>query len=308
MHIPDNFLSPPVWASLDVIALPAFGLAARAARSTLEEGRVPLLGVMGAFIFAAQMINFPVGIGTSGHLVGGALLAFTVGPACAAVVMTAILAVQAFVFQDGGILALGANVCNMALAGVLAGYLPYYLFGRGRFRRSSMFAGAFLSVLVSAGMALTELFMSGVRMPRSMLILSIALFVVSAAIEGAITVAVMRVIEKLNPGWVREPALSNRRTVAVFASAAACLAGAGFLLASTAPDGLQSLGQQLGIHASALLHAPMSDYDLPFLSSPWARRAAAGLTGLLLIYGACLSAGRLFTARAPRETALSRGS
>ena len=82
---------------------------------------------MGAFIFAAQMINFPVGPGTSGHLVGGTLLAIALGPAPAAVVMTAILAIQALVFQDGGILALGANVFNMAIAGVLAGYAPYRL-------------------------------------------------------------------------------------------------------------------------------------------------------------------------------------
>jgi len=76
---------------------------------------------MGAFVFAAQMINFPVGIGTSGHLVGGALLACTLGPAAACVVMSAILAIQALVFQDGGILALGPNVINMAIVGVLAG-------------------------------------------------------------------------------------------------------------------------------------------------------------------------------------------
>ena len=86
-----------------------------------------MLGVMGAFVFAAQMINFPVGVGTSGHLLGGALLAQTLGPSAAAVTMTAILAIQALVFQDGGVLALGANVFNMALVGVLAGYLPYRL-------------------------------------------------------------------------------------------------------------------------------------------------------------------------------------
>src|SRR5438445_6573353 len=121
MHIPDGFLSPPVWAALDIAALPAVGYMARKAQSGFDEAKVPLLGVMGAFVFAAQMINFPVGIGTSGHLVGAALLAVTLGPAPATVVMTAILAIQALVFQDGGILALGANVTNMAVAGTLAG-------------------------------------------------------------------------------------------------------------------------------------------------------------------------------------------
>src|SRR5437016_12167788 len=125
MHIPDNFLSTPVWVALDAISIPAAGLMVRRAGRQVEDTRVPLLGVMGAFVFAAQMINFPVGLGTSGHLVGGALLAILLGPAPAAIVLTAILVIQAFVFQDGGILALGANICNMAIAGVAAGYLPY---------------------------------------------------------------------------------------------------------------------------------------------------------------------------------------
>src|SRR5437016_1982259 len=125
MHIPDGFLRPPVWATLDAVALPAVGVLARRAQRDPDTSRIPLLGVMGAFVFAAQMINFPVGLGTSGHLVGGALLAILLGPAPAAIVLTAILVIQAFVFQDGGILALGANICNMAIAGVAAGYLPY---------------------------------------------------------------------------------------------------------------------------------------------------------------------------------------
>src|ERR1700694_5950961 len=129
MHIPDGFLSTPVWAALDVAAVRAAGYVVRRAQREFEEKKVPLLGVMGAFVFAAQMINFPVGPGTSGHLVGGALLAFTLGPAPACVVMAALLAIQALVFQDGGILALGANMLNMAVLGVLAGYLPYHLWG-----------------------------------------------------------------------------------------------------------------------------------------------------------------------------------
>src|SRR6202142_2234308 len=133
----------------------------RRAQRTFDPGRIPLLGVMGAFVFAAQMINFPVGVGTTGHLVGGALLAITLGPAAAGVVMAAIIAIQALVFQDGGILALGANITNMAIVGVLAGYLPFYLWGAGRFRKLSIFAGGTLSVLVSAILALAELLISG---------------------------------------------------------------------------------------------------------------------------------------------------
>ena len=89
MHIPDNFLSLPVWATMDAITVPALGLMVRQAGRELEDTRIPLLGVMGAFVFAAQMINFPVGVGTSGHLVGGALLAVTLGPAPAVLVRRA---------------------------------------------------------------------------------------------------------------------------------------------------------------------------------------------------------------------------
>src|SRR3981189_3139256 len=135
MHIPDGFLSTQVWATMDAVAVPAVGYFARRAQTAAEESRIPLFGVLGAFVFAAQMINFPVGVGTSGHLVGGALLAFTLGPAAATIVMTAILAIQALVFQDGGVLALGANVCNMAVFGVLAGYLPYHYWGNTRWRK-----------------------------------------------------------------------------------------------------------------------------------------------------------------------------
>src|SRR5215469_16314232 len=152
MHIPDGFLSPPVWATLDVLGVPAVAWTAGRAQRDAEDRKNPLMGVMGGFVFAAQMINFPIPLGTSGHLVGGALLTIVLGPAAASVVMTAILAVQALVFQDGGIMALGANVMNMALGGVLAAYVPYRMWG-SRWRSGAIFMSGLLSVLVSACLA-----------------------------------------------------------------------------------------------------------------------------------------------------------
>src|SRR5207245_639573 len=102
--------------------------------------------------------------GTSGHLVGAALLGITLGPAAATLVMTAILMTQALIFQDGGVLALGANVTNMALAGVAAGFLPYHCWGGGAWRRASIFLAGMFSVLVSASLALLQLTLSGVPM------------------------------------------------------------------------------------------------------------------------------------------------
>jgi len=292
MHIPDNFLSPPVWATLDAVAVPAIGVLVKRASRELEDRRVPLMGVMGAFVFAAQMINFPVGVGTSGHLVGGALLACALGPASAALVMTAIIALQALVFQDGGVLALGANIFNMAIAGVLAGYLPFKLWGAGKRRKQAICAGAFLSVLVSASLALSELLISGVRMPRPVILVSLGLFIVSALIEAAITVTVVQALEKLNPTFIQKPEAPGRSALALLGGGALLAGTAGFLLASTAPDGLERLGIDLGLTARTIVHAPLADYTVGTFQSAWLRRAAAGVTGLILIYGICAAAGR----------------
>jgi cobalt/nickel transport system permease protein len=272
MHIPDGFLSPPVWGTFDVLAVPALGILAKRARFE-DERKLPLLGVMGAFVFAAQMINFPVGLGTSGHLVGGTLLAVVLGPAAASIVMTAILVIQALVFQDGGIIALGANIFNMAVAGVLAGYLPYRAFG-SQWRSSAIFAGGTLSVLTSALLALSELLASGVAMPRKLLWVSLGLFVVSAALEGAITLAAVRAIERIRPARKIEPAGS--RAIGVIGIVAVIMVLAGILFASTAPDGIQRVLAQ-------------SDS----MDGSWLRRASLGLAGLGLIFIVATVAGRL---------------
>jgi cobalt/nickel transport system permease protein len=287
VHIPDGFLSTPVWAAMDVAAAPAVCLIARRAQRGFEDSNAPLLGVMGAFVFAAQMINFPVGLGTSTHLVGGALLAFTLGPAAASVVMAAILSIQALVFQDGGILALGANTLNMAVLGVLAGYLPYHLWGRGRARRAAIFAGAALSVLTSALLALSELLLSGVRMTATVLGVSLALFAVSAIAEGAITVAVIAVLESIQPGFVRQPSSQRSFALAAVALAAILLVTGGVLVASASPDGIQKLGQ-----AHSLITTPLSGYQISALGAGWPAKAGAGLAGLALVYGACVLMGR----------------
>ncbi len=297
LHIPDGFLSTPVWATLDVAAAPAVAYAARRAQARMEEGRTALLGVLGAFVFAAQMINFPVGPGTTGHLVGGALLSFTLGPAPASVVMTAILAIQALVFQDGGILALGANVTNMALAGVAAGYLPFALWGRGRHRKLAMFLGGALSLLVSAVLALSELLLSGVKMSASVLGTALALFVISAILEGAITVSVMQALERIQPdiaGRREVSGMRGSRVAAMVSLAAVFLGSIGVLLASRAPDGIARLGEQTGVSAQirTLIHTPLSNYRVAFLPSEVAGKAAAGLAGVVLVYGACLLVGR----------------
>lgn len=301
MHIPDGFLSTPVWATMDAVAAPSIAYIARRAQREFDHHRIPLMGVMGAFIFAAQMINFPVGSGTSGHLVGGALLSYTLGPAAASIVMTAILATQALVFQDGGVLALGTNIFNMAIAGVLAGYLPYVLM---RGRKSGIFLGGMSSLLVSAALALTELLISGVRMAPAVLAISIGLFVVSAVLEGAITVAVMDALERIQPNFVRRPADSTARWSRVgvaLAGASLALAGAGVFVASEKPDGIEQLGLQTGLSSrlTTLFASPLAEYKLQMTSSPFLAKSIAGIIGLVIIYVVCLAVSRALVAARP---------
>lgn len=294
MHIPDGFLTTPVWAGLAAVSAPSVAVLARKAQSALAESRVPLMGVMGAFVFAAQMINFPVGIGASGHLVGGALLAITLGPAPASIVMTAILAIQALVFQDGGLLALGANVFNMALAGVLAAWLPYRLLASTRARRLGVFLAGFSSVFVSACLCLGQLALSGVRMPGHVLSLAMAVFAVTAALEGAITMAVVSALERIQPGLRTQAPQAGRRLLALVSLAALLLAVTGFFLASALPDGLERVAGLVGLEGKeqTTLASPMPDYEAVALSNPWLRNAAAGLAGLVLTLAVCLLAGR----------------
>ncbi|HXS93292.1 MAG TPA: energy-coupling factor ABC transporter permease [Candidatus Limnocylindrales bacterium] len=301
MHIPDGFLAAPVWGTLDAAAVPAVAVIARRAQRGFDESKVPLLGVMGAFVFAAQMINFPVGVGTTGHLVGGTLLACTLGPGPAAVAMTVIIAIQALVFQDGGILALGPNILNMAVFGVLAGYLPYAIWGAGPRRKTAIFLGGALSVMVSALLALSELLLSGVRMPGPVLGLSLLLFAVSAALEGAITVAVMQALETIQPDFVRQrqPARAGSSLFGIVAIAAILLACVGVLFAATSPDGINRLGIQTGIasRVQTLFTTPFSGYQTTFVQSAWVRKASSGLAGLAIIYAACIGLGRAAAAR-----------
>lgn len=299
MHIPDGFLSPPVWVALDITAMPAVAIAARKARAEIDDFRIPLLGTLGAFVFAAQMVNFPVGFGTSAHLVGGALLVYALGPATASIVMTAILGIQALVFQDGGLLALGANVLNMAVAGVLAAWLPLALWRTSRGRMVPVFVGAVSSVLVSGCLAICELLLSGVRMPAGVLAVSSGLFAAAAVIEGVITVAVIRAIERLHPSWISRAPQKSSPAFASVAIAAVVLASAGVIVATAAPDGIQQLAHGTGITSreTAIIASPLRDYMLPALGSAALGRAAAGLIGVVLIFAVCVLIGRRMARR-----------
>lgn len=155
MHAPDGFLSVPVAALMWLLTVAVLAIAVRQTNRTLDDRAIPLMGVMAAFIFAAQMFNFQVVGGTSGHLLGGVLAAVLLGPWAATLVMACVIAVQALVFQDGGLVVMGANIFNMGIIGTLAGYFVYRallgLFGgAARARIPAAAVAAWLSVVGGA--------------------------------------------------------------------------------------------------------------------------------------------------------------
>ncbi|RME23655.1 MAG: cobalamin biosynthesis protein CbiM [Deltaproteobacteria bacterium] len=181
----------------DVGAAAALAAAVRKAEERLSGRQVPLMGVMAAFVFAAQMVNFPIPGGTSGHLLGAVLLSVMLGPPVAAVVMFCVLLVQALLFQDGGITALGANFINMALVGVLAGGAVAKVNGLLRtdwMRSAAVFLSCWLSVVAGAVLYALELWLSG-KAPLGPVVVTMAS--VHALIglgEGALTIAAMAVL------------------------------------------------------------------------------------------------------------------
>src|SRR5512139_509135 len=166
MHIPDGFLSVAVSVVFWLFSIVAVAYALRRLNADLNERKIPLMGVLAAAIFAGEMLNFSVTGGTSGHLLGAAIATILLGPWAAVLVLTAVVSVQALIFQDGGILALGANIFNMAVIGVTVAYFSYRTVQRlGRGQKWGIFAGGFaagwLSIFVAALAVALQLALSG---------------------------------------------------------------------------------------------------------------------------------------------------
>ncbi len=196
MHIPDGFLNTATAATTYVVSVGGVGYSIRQANRKLGDRHVPLMGVMGAFVFAAQMLNFPVIGGTSGHLIGGALAAILLGPWAGTLIMACVLIVQCLVFQDGGITALGANVLNMGLVACFAGHYLYraVVSIMGESRRSTLvggFAGAWASVFLASIVCAIELVISG-KSPLGVALPAMAgVHALIGIGEGLITTAVL---------------------------------------------------------------------------------------------------------------------
>lgn len=298
MHIPDGFLSLMVSIFCWAVTVLVVGTAISKTNQSLGERQIPLMGVMAAFIFAAQMINFPVAGGTSGHLLGGALAAIVLGPWAGMLVMTSVIAVQALLFQDGGLVVMGANILNMGLVTAAIGYGLY----RSVLQRDTSVklsvAGfaAWLSIMAGALLTSLQLWLSGTSDLRLAVTSMLSVHALIGLGEALITVAALGFIFRTRPdllgaesasaqgsrGWIVTGALISFLVVLISP------------FASGDPDGLERVAINLGfIHVGQ--SAPYSiipDYTIPFLGSTSLSTIVAGLIGAVVVGAVAFLIGR----------------
>ncbi|MBK8821833.1 MAG: energy-coupling factor ABC transporter permease [Anaerolineales bacterium] len=304
MHIPDGFLSLIVsivcWAASAAI----IGLAISKTNKALGEKQIPLMGVMAAFIFAAQMINFPVAGGTSGHLLGGAMAAIVLGPWAGMLVMTSVIAVQGLLFQDGGLVVMGANILNMGLVTAAVGYGLYRSASTQSTTVKPGVAGvaAWLSVMTGALLTSLELWLSGTSQLQMVIPAMLGVHALIGLGEALITVSALAFILRTRPdllGADSESAKGSRGWVVVGAliSLAVVLISP---LASGDPDGLERVAINMGFIDTGL-SAPYSiipDYTLPFLGETAFSTIAAGVIGVFVVGAIMMLVGRGMKAKA----------
>jgi cobalt/nickel transport system permease protein len=328
MHIPDAVLDPKVAVVTGGLALAGLSVGLRKLERELGERTTVLMGTMAAFVFAAQLVNFPVGpLPISGHLLGGVLAAVMLGPWAGAVVMAAVLIVQCLLFGDGGLTALGANFVNMGLIGPVVGYAIYAPIRQAIGGRPGVLIGgmvaAWFSVLLASGAFAVELAASGRGRDFFQVLGWMAL--IHAAIglgEALITGLVLRFVLLTRPDLVYqpktrpEPEIGTLTTEArvpssawwqvVLSGLAIALAVAVFLapFASEHPDGLEYVGGRLGFlkdGAPRAIAAPIPDYQLPLFGAERVSLATAmaGLVGTLVVFGSGLALARIVSRREP---------
>ena len=252
MHMANELLSVPVAAGTLVLAGSGLSLVCRKARQVITTDKLALMGILGAFVFAGQMVNFqlPAMPGTSGHMVGAVLLAIILGPHAAVIVMASVVIIQCLIFQDGGLLALGCNIINMAIVPTYLGYFLYKTAAGGQTSRSRIYIGAVLAcvIAVEAGAILVPvqtLLSAVLAVPFStFLVTMIGVHFLVGIIEGLITIAVLAYLQKVRPDLIINSSVSkakpSTKSVLIIMFALTIITAGGLsLLASELPDGLE---------------------------------------------------------------------
>jgi len=305
MHIPDGFIDGKTLITTAVLSVGSVAVALSQVRRTLPPRRVPLLGLSAAFLFAAQMLNFPVVAGTSGHLIGGVLVAAILGPSAAVVVVTTVLIVQSFLFQDGGVLSLGANVFNMAVLGAAGGWVVFrslksLLPGPRGEVAAVAFAGWASTVLAAVGCA-GQLAWSGKAAWTSAFTAMAGVHLFIGLGEGLISAMVFAAIRRARPELAQPgPGQQPQSHWGEFTlyGLLVCLGLAVFVapFACPWPDGLESVAEHLGFAHAA--QAPTTsalapDYAIPGIKSAALATALAGAVGALVVFVLALVLARL---------------
>lgn len=294
MHIPDGMLDTRTVAIGWIAAVPAVGHAVRVVRRRVPESRIVLLAVLAALIFALQMLNFYVAGGTTGHFAGGALAAILLGPWPAVIVLTSVLVVQAFVFADGGVTALGANILTMGVIAPFVGWWVYSAAVRIRSSRTARAAGAFVAgwtaCVVAALGAAVLLWLSG-RAPLAAVTGAMGFWHAIIGVgEGLVTAGLVAYVFAVRPDLMRADAevMRPRVLAGTLGILAAATAGISFL-AARAPDGLEQVAQRLGFarHAAPTFAGSLlPDYVVPGVANQTLAGVLAGLVGAVVTFAA----------------------
>jgi cobalt/nickel transport system permease protein len=312
MHIPDGFLSVAVSIVLWIFSVVGIVIALRQVNRELGEREVPLMGVLAAAIFAGQMLNFSVTGGTSGHLLGAALATIILGPWAAVLVMTSVVGIQALIFQDGGVLALGANLFNMAIVGVAVAYFVYRTALRlaGQSRTGVFvggFAAAWSSIFIASLAAALQLALSGTS-PANIAVPAMAgIHALIGVGEGLITVGALAFIYAARRDLLKlgEAQPGGSRAVWVGGMVIAVLLAVLSPLASSNPDGLEWVAEQQGFLESAQnpLYNIIPDYVMPGISNEAVATILAGIVGVLIVAGVAVGVAHLRRQRASSSRA-----
>lgn len=297
MHIPDGFLSVLVSVTLWIVSVLVIAYALKRVNADLDERRIPLMGVLAAAIFAAQMLNFTVVGGTSGHLMGAALATILLGPWAAILVMTSVVGIQALIFQDGGLLVLGANIFNMGIVGVAVSYAAYQLTRTllRDTRRTVLIGGfvaAWLSIFITSLSVALQLALSGIS-PANIAIPAMGgIHALIGIGEGLITVSALGFILAARPDLVRNGMARpvGGKVVLGVGLGAALLLAVLSPLASAHPDGLERVAEQQGFLSAARTPAftMIPDYVFPGVSNQNAATILAGIVGTVLVFAVAL--------------------
>ncbi len=298
MHIPDGFLSAAVSIVLWLVTIIVVAYALKRANADLGERQVPLMGVLAAAIFAGQMLNFTVAGGTSGHLMGAAIATILMGPWAAILVLTTVVGVQALIFQDGGLLALGANIFNMGIIGVTVSYFVYATIRRLAGPKNwGIFAGGFLagwmSIVVAALAVALQLALSGTSPANIAIPAMWGVHMLIGIGEGLITVGALGLLYATRPDLLRAGQQRQTGSAALWVMGlviALALAVAS-PLASAHPDGLEWVAEQKGFldMAQGSIYRIIPDYVFPGIRNEALATILAGVIGTLVVFGISLA-------------------